>query len=177
MKLKIHLTTLILVILAIAGCNGSNVETENKPAENETASETTKTTDTAENKAETSEAGTGEEKKDETPKSDLKPADIDLEKPFDPAELTAATAADEEAWKGKEVTVKGKTGGGFNKNSDGSIMFYIMNKDNQPQIICSGVKEPPQDGTSKEKTYKGKIEKVSKGMKGMLLTLSSCGAV
>ena len=84
----------------------------------------------------------------EAPKSDLKPEDADPEKPFDVAALNNAVKADQEAWKGKKVTVVGKHNGeSISKVADGKYVDIQIRSSTGGDTVarCSGRVLPPKD--------------------------------
>ncbi|MEZ5424768.1 MAG: hypothetical protein R2747_00765 [Pyrinomonadaceae bacterium] len=102
---------------------------------------------------------TGEEK----PKtSSLKPGDIDPNKPVPAEELNAAFLADEEAWKGKEVTVIGKyhsTTGSKVAGKDRIRVDLADPKTNKRIAGCVVPQKPPEDLAKQRenRVFKGKI--------------------
>ncbi|HSK71318.1 MAG TPA: hypothetical protein VK892_06455 [Pyrinomonadaceae bacterium] len=100
MKNLTLLIILSLFVLAFAGCG----ETATNTAVNVNTVANNTATNSANNAMTTTPATNSPEA---PPKSDLKPADVDPNKPIPIAEVKAAYIADKSAWHGKEVSVTG----------------------------------------------------------------------
>lgn len=130
MKNTTLLIILSLAVLAFAGCGDtatntvSNVTTNaNKIAAN-SANNAITTTTPAVNSSEGA------------PKSDLKPADVDPNKPIPVAEVKAAYIADKAAWHGKQVSVTGDYfGKGKSTNGGKEGNYYVSITDSSKKLM------------------------------------------
>lgn len=152
--------TFILVILLAAFVFSSCQETANTNSKtNETNTSSAGENKSADNASKPAESLKAEEEK---PTSNLKPEDIDLEKPIPAEELNTAFLANEKAWIGKEVSIIGK----YHSTTKSRVMdedrirVDISDaKTNKKMAGCIVKKEVPEE-LSKERenrVFKGKI--------------------
>lgn len=126
MKNLIFITILSLSVLVFAGCGETatntvaNTNAGNKTAADNAMAKTTPATNSA----------------TEAPKTDLKPADVDPNKPIPVAELKAAYLTDKAAWHGKEVSVAGNYFGKGKTTKDGKDSeFYVSISDEGKKLM------------------------------------------
>lgn len=167
MKKTILLTILSLAVLAFTGCG----ETATNTVANNTKPANSTVNSPAANNAATP-AATPTAKAD-LPPSDLKPADINLDKPVPAAELRNAVFADEAAWMGKEVAVIGEYNGHSTSKLDSGDKHSINVQDDNRKVVinCDGRVAPPDDvkDKSKDRVFKGTVKSVNKSYQQVYL--------
>lgn len=107
------------------------------------------------------EASKSPEESSELPKSDLKPDAVSKNTPVEITDLRNAVAADPEAWKGVEVSVKGDYNGHSTSTTSygKTIMMNIRNKEYKNAGTCIGKDEPPADVKERrqDRVFTGKV--------------------
>jgi hypothetical protein len=128
MKNLTLLLVLSLLILTVAGCNQTGTGT--------TANSNANSTTAANNTSSSPSSAPAANSSAPAAKSDLKPADIDPNKPVPIADVKAAYIADKAAWHGKQVSVtgdyfgKGKTTKGAKAEN-----FYVSITDSGKKMM------------------------------------------
>ena len=158
MKLMRFGFILLATALFAFGCGGA-AETENNTASDkptESASPETPSASPAESPKENAETN-------DSPKSDLKPDDVDADKPIPVAELKAAFLQDEKAWIGKEVSVVGKYAKTTTSSLPGGDVIRIDISDaktNQRAVGCEVKATPPDDlaKNREDRVFKGTVK-------------------
>jgi hypothetical protein len=159
MKQLIFITILSLVCLVFAGCGDA---TKNSAANTNSANNKTVAADNKNDSVsktslpETSSA-------ENAPTSDLKPSDIDPNKPVPVADLKAAYIADKTAWNGKEVSVTGNYFGKGKTSSSGKVTSqYVSISDSSKKMMgtCYVSKEVADDisANPENHVFKGTIK-------------------
>jgi len=150
MKQSALLTTICLAVVLMVGCQaGSKTPTDNEDVNNTNA----------ENQEAPKASPSAEEEK---PTSNLKPEDINLDKPFPAEELNAAFLANEDAWKGKEVAIVGKYSFPTISKVDGKERIRVDVSDpktNKKVAGCVVKTKPPEELKTKRenRVFKGTI--------------------
>ncbi len=155
MKHLILTTILSLTVFAIAGCGDAANDTTNAG----NTAVVKNTTDNKTNSMTNAETNTSAD----APKSDLKPADIDPNKPVSITDLKAAYIADKAAWNGKEVSVTGNYFGKGNTSKSGkTTSMYVSITDSSRKLMGTCyVSEEVSDEISKNPenhVFKGTIK-------------------
>lgn len=147
-----------IATLLIAGCTNAAKQNTEKSANDKPATE-------AAQKSEPVKADSEQAKPADQPASDLKPDNIDLEKPFDATDLRNAVAANLAAWEGKVVTAIGISDGhtvSTLKSGDKFTSIKVKNEKSEIVLDCAGPKTPPTDMLSrnKDRIFKGPVKKI-----------------
>lgn len=125
------LIILCLSILVFAGCGETTTNTANvvNTSGNVTVANSANKTMTTTPAANSSEGA---------PKSDLKPADVDPNKPIPVAEVKAAYIADKAAWHGKQVSITGDYfGKGKSTNGGKEGDYYVSITDAGKKLMAT----------------------------------------
>jgi len=158
MRIMKDLSMLIAIALLIAACSMG------EPAEDSAPPEAVESP--AAEVAQTVESEKTPEEKPAMPASDLKPGDVTADNPVDATELRNAIFQDLEAWKGKEVSVKGHYNGhSTSKTSYGkSVWINIQNDEGKIVGKCGGEEDPPDDVKErrKDRVFRGKVSTIMK---------------
>ncbi len=107
------------------------------------------------------------------PESNLSPDAVKADEPVDAAELKNAVQADQEAWKGKEVTVRGENDGqsvSQLKTGQSVIISVRPTGGGDTVVDCRGTEKPPE-GSLSATLFKGTVKEFNYGK----VTLEPCG--
>lgn len=119
-------TILFVAVISFSGCQDSANTTANNNAANTIANNTA----AANNSTPAANSSEG------TPKSDLKPADVDPNNPIPVAEVKASYIADKAAWHGKQVSVTGDYfGKGKSTNGGKEGDYYVSITDASKKMM------------------------------------------
>jgi hypothetical protein len=125
------ITLFFLAVFTFSACQGTT--TTNTTVNNATTNTVTNTTNNVVTK--TTPAASSPEAQ---PKSDLKPADVDPNKPIPVADVKAAYIADKAAWHGKQVSVAGDYfGKGKTTSGDKAGNFYVNITDAGKKLMAT----------------------------------------
>ena len=156
MKILILPTILFFAFLALGGCGGSAATSTGntaKPATNSTG---------AANKP---PAATAPAAATPATVSNLKPADINPDKPVPAEELSAAVMANEAAWKDKTVSVVGSYHSTTTSKlqSGDQIRVDIADDKGKKRVACTVKTDVPQEvikGERKGRVFKGTVKEM-----------------
>lgn len=156
MRKSIWLSGSLLVVVAFIGCQSSevtNVNSSNAATTNR-ASNTNTTSSTPVSAASPSPTA--------APTSNLKPADINLNQPVPAQELRNAFFADQNAWKGKQVAVKGSYHSHTTSttSSGKTIRIDIADEKGKRWVACNVTTEPSAEAVKERNNWvvKGTIK-------------------
>jgi uncharacterized protein YceK len=173
MKNTTSLIVILLAAFASGGCQNATTHTAANNGASTTAANDTQAANTSKPAAATPTAPP------DLPTSNLKPEDIDLNKPVPAEELRNAVFGDEDAWIGKEVTVVGTYNGHTTSKLDSGEHYSvsIVNAKGKEVIPCDGRKAPPVDLKDKRegRVFKGTVKSINRSWQR--LTLEPCEVV